>query len=145
MVSATAGAGVSTKAGAVAGRADVGAGVSILSWADCCTGSDNPELAVLKKVSPGLETGSLVKWITRMVVGSGGTAVVLTVGSVGATVVSVVWAAGSSNAGAGAGARPSNAGGGAGASTSTLVTALFSVRSMIRSLCTGTNSPCKAL
>merc|ERR1719234_1661243 len=63
-VSATAGAGVSTKAGAGAGGstgADVGAGVSILSWADCCTGSDDPELAVLKKVSPGLETGSLVK------------------------------------------------------------------------------------
>merc|ERR1719234_643459 len=63
-VSATEGAGVSTKAGAGAGSstgADVGAGVSILSWADCCTGSDDPELAVLKKVSPGLETGSLVK------------------------------------------------------------------------------------
>merc|ERR1719234_77577 len=54
---AGAGAGVSTNAGAVAGRstgANVGAGVSILSWADCCTGSDDPELAVLKKVSPGL-------------------------------------------------------------------------------------------
>ena len=65
-----------------------------------------PELAVLKKVSPGLETGSLVKWITLTVVGSGGATVVLTVG---ATVVSVVRAAGSSNAGAGAGASPSNA------------------------------------
>ena len=68
-----------------------------------------PELAVLKKVSPGLETGSLVKWITLTVVGSGGATVVLTGGSVGATVVSVVRAAGSSNAGAGAGASPSNA------------------------------------
>ena len=43
MVSATAGAGVSTKAGAVAGRSTGAAVVSILSWEDCCTGSDNPE------------------------------------------------------------------------------------------------------
>merc|ERR1719234_1927016 len=63
-VSLGTGARVSTNAGAGAGRstgADVGAGVSILSWADCCTGSDDPELAVLKNVSPGLDTGSLVK------------------------------------------------------------------------------------
>ena len=56
-------------------------------------------------MSPGLETGSLVKWITLMVVGSVGASVVFT----GVVVVSTIWAAGSSNSGAGAGASPSNA------------------------------------
>ena len=98
-----------------------------------------------------------------MVVGSGGDVVVLrVVGWVGATVVSIVRAAGSSNAGAGAGASPSNAassyitmkdicfnvlspGGGAGASTATFALSLFSVRSIMMSLCTGTNLPSSAL